>query len=78
MTHPNTENSEATYGGPPEYPTSQMVPPEFWRKEPAGDPDHKQVITIEKPDGVVQRDVEPGWGKPVNFTTDLVEEEEEG
>lgn len=77
MTHPRTDQSEATYGGPPEYPTSQMVPPEFWRKEPEGDPDHKQVITIDTPDGPVQKEVEPGWTKPVSFTTDLDDDGEE-
>ena len=73
MTHPNTEESTASYGGPPEYPTSQMVPPEFWRKQPDGDPDNKQVITIDMGGSTVQREVEPGWTKPVNFTTDLGE-----
>lgn len=67
MTSPDTQHSEATYGGPPNYPTSQMVPPEFWRKEVAGDPDNKQVITVEKngPFDTVQHEVEPGWDKPV-------------
>jgi len=77
MTHPDTQHSEATYGGPPNYPTSQMVPPEFWRKEVAGDPDNKQVITVDTPDGPVQHEVEPGWTKPVSFTTDLNDDGEE-
>lgn len=77
MTHPSTEHSDAEYGQPPEYPTSQMVPPEFWRKEPDGDPDNKQIYTVEYPDGPRQREVEPGWTKPVNFTTDLNDDGEE-
>lgn len=65
MTSPDTQHSEATYGGPPNYPTSQMVPPEFWRKQPAGDPDNKQVITVDYADHEVQHEVEPGWDNPV-------------
>lgn len=65
MTSPNTEHSAATYGGPPQYPTSQMMPPEFWRKQPAGDPNHKQVVTVDYGDHQVQHQVEPGWDTPV-------------
>lgn len=53
------------YGGPPEYPTSQMVPPEFWRKQPDGIPNNPQTITVETPDGPQKRVVERGWEKPV-------------
>lgn len=74
MTHPNTEHDHSELGGPPEYPTSQMMPPEYWRKEDSHGPggsNHGQYMTIETPEGLVKRDVEPGWGKPVHFVTDL-------
>lgn len=58
------------YGKPPEYPTSSMVPEEFWRKQVDGDPDNKQVITIETPDGPVKKEVVRGWTKPVHFDSD--------
>ena len=67
MTSPDTQHSAATYGGPPNYPSSQQLPPEFWRSQPAGDPDNKQVITVETADGDVQHEVEPGWDTPVVF-----------
>lgn len=70
MTSPNTEHSDATYGGPPRYPTSQMVPPEFWRKEPAGNPAHKQVVTVDYGDHQVQHEVVTGWNNPVTFSSD--------
>lgn len=59
-----------TKGAPPDYPTSSMVPDEFWRKQPDGDPDNTQTITIETPTGPEKRTVERGWTKPVSFTTD--------
>lgn len=65
MTSPRTDQSQATYGDVPAYPTSQMVPREFWRHEPAGDPDNKQVITVDYGDHTVQHEVEPGWDNPV-------------
>jgi hypothetical protein len=69
MTSPNTEHNPSTLGGPPQYPTSQMVPPEFWRKEnstgPGGE-DHGQYLTVDYGDGQVhKRAVEPGWDHPV-------------
>jgi len=58
------------YGKPPQYPTSSMVPEEFWRKQPDGDPANTQTITIETPDGPEKRTVERGWTKPVHFDSD--------
>lgn len=79
MTYPNTEHDESELGGPPEYPTSSMVPPEFWRKEDSHGPggsDHGQYLTIETPDGLVKKPVEPGWNKPV-FVGDSDDDPEE-
>lgn len=59
-----------TYGKPPEYPTSQLVPQEFWRKSEDGDPTYTQTITIDTPNGPVKREVERGWTKPVKFETE--------
>lgn len=76
MTYPNTEKPNAEYGGPPEYPTSQMMPPEYWRKQPDGDPDHKQYITVETPSGPQKREIERGWEKPVYLGPEPDEDEE--
>jgi len=68
MTYPNTQKSEASYGGPPEYPTSTFYPKEYWRKEKDADPNATQHQTIEISPGVFEkRLVEPGWDNPVVF-----------
>lgn len=59
-----------TYGGPPQYPTSQMVPREFWRKSSDAIDMNPQCITIETPTGPQKRAVTPGWDNPVTFTSD--------
>lgn len=59
-----------TYGKPPQYPTSQLVPQEFWRKSEDGNPAYTQTITIDTPNGPVKRTVQRGWTKPVSFTSD--------
>lgn len=74
MTYPNTEGSHGELSGPPDYPTSQMVPPEFWRKQPDGDPANTQTITVETPNGPQKRTVERGWTKTVTFSSDPEDE----
>ncbi|AON96871.1 hypothetical protein BI081_gp236 [Mycobacterium phage Tonenili] len=54
--------------GPPNTPPTTQMPPEYWRKNPAGDPDHGQYQTVERGrDDVVKVPVEPGWDNPVHF-----------
>lgn len=65
MTSPNTQHSAATYGGPPNYPSSQQFPPEYWRKQPAGSTSHHQTITVDYGDHEVHHNVVPGWDNPV-------------
>lgn len=72
-----TYNPPHTYGKPPEYPTDQMVPKEFWRKETDGIADNPQVITIETPNGPVKREVERGWEVPVYLGPTEDDEDEE-
>jgi len=55
----------ATYGDVPEYPTSQMMPREYWRKGTDGIPNNPQTITIETPNGPVKKVVERNWENPV-------------
>ena len=75
MTYPDTQHNESTLGGPPQYPTSQMMPPEYWRKQDSTGPggtDHGQYITVDYGDHQVhKKPVQPGWDKPVEFVTDL-------
>lgn len=65
-----TMKVEQHYGKPPEYPTSQMVPQEFWRTSAAADPANTQTITIETPAGPVKKTVQRGWNKSVTFASD--------
>ncbi|QZE10447.1 hypothetical protein SEA_SCOOBYDOOBYDOO_101 [Mycobacterium phage ScoobyDoobyDoo] len=56
------------YGGPPNYPTSQMMPSEYWRKQPDGIPNNPQTISVEvAPHVLEKREVEPGWDNAVRF-----------
>lgn len=55
-----------TNGGPPFYPTSELVPSEFWRKQPDGIADNPQTITVKNPDGTDgKRVIERNWETPV-------------
>ncbi len=69
MTHPSTENADATYGDVPAYPTSQMMPREYWRKQNSRGPggaDPGQYVTVDKGDGQVhKKPVQPGWNHAV-------------
>lgn len=79
MTYPDTQHNDSALSGPPNYPSSQQLPPEYWRKENSTGPggaDHGQYITVDYGDGQVHKKaVEPGWDKPVVFKNHLDEEE---
>lgn len=58
-------------GKPPQYPTANMVPAEYWRKQPDGIPNNPQTISVEVAPGVLEkREVVPGWDNPVTFDSD--------
>ena len=59
-----------TYGTPPEYPSDQMVPREYWRKSAPGIASNPQTITIETPTGPQKRTIDRGWEHPVDLSSD--------
>jgi hypothetical protein len=56
--------------GGPAYPVSTSTPPEFFRKQPDGDEDNTQTITIQTANGLEKRPVKRGWNKTVTFASD--------
>lgn len=72
MTYPDTSKAAAAVhnSGPPHYPSSQQLPPEFWRDPIPGNPANTQTISIDNGTELVKREVEPGWDKPVTFSSD--------